>query len=150
MFKVNRLILIIMFITLGSLISSLVVPVLADGKCQADEIQISLGIGGSGVVNEGSTANPIWCVKKSQGSGNIATNPVFIWALAILKFLAAGVGIGVTAGIVYGGILYGSSQGNPGQIKKAISIIVSAVTGLVLFIMMSAIVNFIIPGGIFQ
>lgn len=36
-------------------------------------------------------------------NGDVQTNPIFVWAIGLLKFLAGGVGIGVTAGIVWGG-----------------------------------------------
>ncbi|HXH26611.1 MAG TPA: hypothetical protein VNG90_01820 [Candidatus Acidoferrum sp.] len=126
---------------LGTVLASLALPVVtAASPCSDAQVYISIPLDSSG--NH--------CINKNEGSGVITSNPIYVWMLAIMKFLAAGVGISVTAGIVYGGILYSSSQGNPAQTKKAISVIVSAVTGLILFIMMSAIVNFIIPGGIFQ
>jgi hypothetical protein len=58
------------------------------------------------------------------------------------------VGVVVVGAIVVGGIAYASAQDNKAQIEKGIDIIRNAIIGLLLFIGMSAILNFIIPGGI--
>ncbi len=73
-----------------------------------------------------------------------------IWALLILglQIMTAGVGIVAVGAIVFAGIMYSSAQGDAGQTKKAIEIIRNTVIGLFLYMLMFAIVNFLIPGGI--
>jgi hypothetical protein len=68
----------------------------------------------------------------------------------ILLFLSVGVGIAVVAGIAIGGITYATSEGNPSKAQKGITIIVNAVIGLVLYLLLFAITNFLIPGGVFS
>lgn len=69
--------------------------------------------------------------------------------LYILNFMAVGVGIAVVAGIAWGGFMYSQAGGDSTKTKQAISIIINAVIGLVLFIFMYALVNFMVPGGVF-
>ncbi len=70
--------------------------------------------------------------------------------LYVINFLAVGVGIAVVGGIVWGGLVYAQSDGDSGKVKEAIDIIRNAIIGLVLFIFMYAIVNFLVPGGLFN
>lgn len=73
-----------------------------------------------------------------------------IWQLLTIgvNFLAVGVGLAVVAGIVFGAFTYASAGGNAEQTKKGISYITNAVIGLLLFIFMYAIINFLVPGGV--
>lgn len=75
-----------------------------------------------------------------------------LWSLLLLaiNILTAGVGIAALAGIVYGGILYTSSGGNPEQIKKARMVFTNVVIGVLAFGGMYALLNFLVPGGIFN
>jgi hypothetical protein len=76
-------------------------------------------------------------------------NPILGYLTAIINILAGGVGLVVTAMLVYGGILYISARGNPGQIETAKKKIVNAVIALVMFIFMYALLQWLIPGGVF-
>jgi hypothetical protein len=76
-------------------------------------------------------------------------NPIVDLALAIFRFLTAGVGIVVIASVVVAGIQYTMSRGNPQSITAAISRVTNAVIALLLYIFMFAIANFIVPGGMF-
>lgn len=66
----------------------------------------------------------------------------------ILVIMTVGIGILAVGGIVYGAILYASAQDNAGQTKKAIEIITNTVIGLLLYIFMVTILNWLIPGGV--
>ena len=77
-------------------------------------------------------------------------NPVMSILIQVINFLAVGVGIAVVGGIAWGGIVYASSNGDPGKTKQAVTIIVNAVVGLLLFIFMYALINFLVPGGLFN
>lgn len=74
-----------------------------------------------------------------------------IWDLLTIaiNFLAAGIGLVVLAGIVFGAVTYATSAGSAEQAKKGISFITNAVIALLLFIFMYAIINFLVPGGLF-
>ncbi len=71
-------------------------------------------------------------------------------ALSVLSFLAIGVGITVVGGIVYGAVRYTTANGNAAQAQAAIKIIVGSLIGLILFIFMYSIMNFLLPGGAFN
>lgn len=91
-------------------------------------------------------ANPN-CISKGSGT-DIQENIIVVWLKVILKFLAGGVGIAVVGGIVYGGILRQTAQGNAAQAQKSNTVIINSVIALILFILMYAILNWVIPGGI--
>lgn len=76
-------------------------------------------------------------------------NPIYAYAKGIIRFLAVVIGIVVVGAIAVGGIAYASARGDKGQVAKGLDIIRNAIIGLLLFIGMSAILNFIIPGGLF-
>lgn len=77
-------------------------------------------------------------------------NPVIGVLLQIINFMAVGVGIAVVGGIIWGGLIYASSNGDSGKVKEAKTIIVNAIIGLLLFFFMYAIINFLVPGGVFS
>lgn len=76
-------------------------------------------------------------------------NPVVNLLLEIVNFLAVGVGIAVVGGIVWGGMLYASSNGDSSKTKQGITAIVNSVIGLLLFMFTYALINFLVPGGLF-
>lgn len=86
--------------------------------------------------------NVIPCVNGGNGS---------IWNLltVFVNFLAAGVGVAVLIGIIFGAFLYASAGGSADQAKRGIGYVRNALIALLLFIFMYAIINFIIPGGLF-
>jgi Type IV secretion system pilin len=67
----------------------------------------------------------------------------------ILLFLSAGVGIVVLLMLTIAGVQYITAAGQPEQVKAAKTRIQNAITGLVLFLIAFAVLNLIIPGGIF-
>lgn len=81
-----------------------------------------------------------------KNSGN--KSAIIDLLVTIVNFLAVGVGIAVVAGIVYGGFLYASADTNADQAKRGIGHVRNAVIGLVIFIFMYAIINYLIPGGL--
>lgn len=67
----------------------------------------------------------------------------------IILFASVGVGVVAVGGIVYGAILYASAQDSQDQIRKAVVIIRGVLIGLFLYMFMVAILNFLVPGGVF-
>lgn len=80
--------------------------------------------------------------------GDCGTDSVGIKCLAdeILKFLSIGVGIAVVGGITVGGIVYSTSEGNPSKTQSGIKIITNSLLGLIIYLLMFAIIQFLIPG----
>lgn len=85
----------------------------------------------------------------ATNSGDTKDNGIWALLLIALNILTAGVGIVAVGGIVYGSILYTTAEDKADQVKKAIDIITNVIIGLVLFALMYAGLNFIVPGGVF-
>lgn len=90
--------------------------------------------------------------KKTSFSFNGKTTNVTIRdvLIEILKFLSVGVGLAVVGGVAAGGIVYATAQGSPGKTQTGIKIITNSVIALVLYLLMFAILQFLIPGGILK
>lgn len=78
-----------------------------------------------------------------QGKGN----PIADMAFAVIRILSNGVGIVIIASIIYGGIQYTGSRGDPQATAMAVNRIRSSVFALLLFIFGYAILNYLIPAG---
>lgn len=83
-----------------------------------------------------------------EKSGN--ESPISQILFTILSWLTGLVTLAAIGGIIYGGILYSSAGGNASQTQKGISFVLNAVIGLLLWIGTYAIINFIVPGGLFR
>jgi Type IV secretion system pilin len=77
-------------------------------------------------------------------------NAIIDLALAIVRFLSVGVGLVVVASIIYAGIQYSSSEGSPEQTKDAKSRVRNAIIGLIVYIFGFSIIQFLVPGGVFN
>jgi hypothetical protein len=90
-------------------------------------------------------------IRCSQGAGT-TTESNGVWALLMiaLNILTAGIGIAAVGGIAYGAALYASSSDKPEQAKAGITFIKNVVIGLVAYGLMFVLLNFLIPGGIFN
>jgi hypothetical protein len=84
----------------------------------------------------------------SAGSSDIEDNPIIHYLKGIIRFLSAGVGLVVTAMIIVSGIQYMGSRGNPQMVEAAKKRLSNAIIALFLYIFMTAILNFLIPGGL--
>lgn len=85
----------------------------------------------------------------ADNSGGIETNGVWALLLMAINILTAGIGIAAIGGIVYGSILYTTAGDNESQIKTAKEVIRNVIIGLIAYIGMFALLQFIIPGGVF-
>lgn len=111
--------------------------------------------GGSGSNDanlEGCGGVPTAIIKcEEDGTGEGVEN-TGVWGLLIMAIgiLTTGVGIAALGGIIYGAVLYTSAGGSPDQIKKARTIFTNVVIGIISYAAMFALLQFIIPGGIFR
>lgn len=76
-------------------------------------------------------------------------NPVLDMLFALLRFVSAGVGLVVIGSIIWAGIQYSTSRGNPQSTEAAIKRVTNAVIALMIYIFSFAILNFLVPGGLF-
>lgn len=98
-------------------------------------------IGGADCAGEGSD------VKTSFNWGASCAKTETLISM-VFKILAGVVGIAVVIGIAWGGMLYTTSNGNASKAQAGVTAIVNSIIGLLLFIFMFAISNYIVPGGI--
>lgn len=91
----------------------------------------------------------ITCTQTGDSTG---TKDNGAWALLILamNILTAGIGILAVGGIAYGAALYASSADKPEQAKQGMTFIKNVVIGLAAYGLMYVVLNFLIPGGIFN
>ena len=87
-----------------------------------------------------------------EQTGGNAAEDTGLWGLLILTIntLTVGVGILAVVGFLYGGYLYITSAGSPEQVKKARGVFTNVVIGVIAFGGMFTLLNFIVPGGIFN
>ena len=86
----------------------------------------------------------------NANSKELAKNPIYIVLLFVINTMAVGVGVVVAGSIIWQSIQYSAANGSPDKVKSARNGIVNAIIALFLFFFMYAILNFIIPGGIFS
>lgn len=82
---------------------------------------------------------------------NDAVSSSGIWGVLLfaLKVMTAGVGVLAVLGVVWAAVLYTTADDRADQVKKAKDMIWNVVIGVVAFGLMYALLNFLIPGGIF-
>lgn len=83
-----------------------------------------------------------WCSNGNSGIIGLVTS--------IFNILSVGVGLAAVISIIIGGVIYATSGANPENAKKGIKQIQNAGIALVLFAGFWAIMNFLIPGGLFN
>jgi hypothetical protein len=86
------------------------------------------------------------------GGTNADPSKSGVWGILILaiNILTAGVGIAAIGGVVYGAVLYASAGGSQEQVKKAITTFTNVGIGVVAYALMWALLNFLVPGGVFN
>jgi hypothetical protein len=109
-------------------------PIVKPGKCAdgSPGVQVALPFTGSN------------CIKNDPKNGGA----IITYLKTILQVLSGLVGTVIVVMLVVAGIQYITSFGEPANIKSAKNRIINAVTALVLFLMMFAILGFLVPGGI--
>jgi hypothetical protein len=92
------------------------------------------------------------CEDKLEGSGATQTrvSPIWTLLLIVLNILAAGVGIVAVGGLVYAAFLYTTAADKAAQIEDSKSKIVNVCVGLVAFGLLYSLIQFIVPGGVFD
>ncbi len=105
------------------------------------------GGGGSGGGSTCGTAHTFfdWGCNGADDKDSILTVLV-----TISNWLAAGVVIAVIGGIIYGAIMYATSAGDASKAKSATEIIRNAFIALILYFLMWAFLQYIVPGGLFN
>lgn len=105
--------------------------------------------GGYQAVSVPVDSSGSYCVAINARTTQLTQNPIFAYLRAFLIFLAGGVGLATVGGIIAGAYMYITARANAAQTEKGKTTILNSVIGLLLFIFMYAILQFLIPGGIF-
>jgi hypothetical protein len=90
------------------------------------------------------------CSDGSKAVVKLEDNGIWGILLVAINILTAGIGVVAIGGIVYASIMYTTAGGNAEQTKKAMGIITNIVIGVLAFALMFALLNFLIPGGLFN
>ena len=98
------------------------------------------------VKNSTSILNDIKC---GEGDGVVA-NPIWGMLILVINIMTAGVAVAAIGGFIYASILYATAEDRAAQVTKAKETIFNVILGLVLYALMYALLQFIIPGGIFS
>lgn len=83
------------------------------------------------------------------GNATTGSSELDGWLRATINLLSATVGIVIVLSLVFAGIQYMTAGGNASQVAAAKNRIVMAILALVLFLFTYAILQWLIPGGIF-
>jgi len=81
-----------------------------------------------------------------NGTGAEALNGVLKIVISVLTVL---VGIAAVGGLAWASILYAKATDNQASVSEARGLIQNIVIGLFLYVFLLAIVNFLVPGGLF-
>jgi len=76
-------------------------------------------------------------------------NAILDATFAIIRIMSDGVGLIVIGSIVYAGIQYSTSRGDPNKTKEAITRIRNTLISLLVYIFAYAILNYVLPAGFF-
>ncbi|MBI5357895.1 hypothetical protein HZB74_03555 [Candidatus Saccharibacteria bacterium] len=82
--------------------------------------------------------------------GPSGLNPILDLVFAFVRFLSTGVGIIIILALIMAGIQYSGSEGNPEASAKAKKRAQNALIGLIIYMFAWAILQFIVPGGVFK
>lgn len=87
-----------------------------------------------------------------SGTGNdcINDNPIVKDLKIIMNVLSGAVGITVLAVMIFAGIQYSSSGGDPQRVAQAKQRIINAVIALVAWFFLYAVLDWFLPGGLFK
>lgn len=82
---------------------------------------------------------------KCTGSGENALGDIL---KQIIIILSIGIGVAAVGGIVYGSMLYTTARDSSSQTEKGMEVIRNVVIGILLYIFMIALINWLVPGGV--
>lgn len=124
-----------------------------DGKCKDQSVPVRQGAtcpkgqtgpGVDGLCQDKST--PVVSISDSA----IKNNGIWVILVLVINIMSAGIGVAAVGGIIYGSILYSTGGGNAETTKKARTIIFNVLIGLLMYAVMYAFLNYMIPGGMFN
>jgi hypothetical protein len=112
--------------------------------CNEDtQVRVAIGYEGAVIQPDGT-----YCVALNKTSTNVVDNPIVGFFKTVLQTMAIGLGIALVGGFSTGGVVIMTARGNAQQVQKGEEIIRNAILGIVLYVFMFTVINFLIPGGL--
>ncbi len=90
------------------------------------------------------------CADGSDPTSGVQNSGIWAILLLVINILTGAIGLVAVGGIVYASIIYTTAGGDANQVKKAMTIIADIVIGVVAYALMYALLNFLVPGGLFN
>ncbi len=90
-----------------------------------------------------------YCLRGQTAEGEGQGGIIVTYLRVLIKFLSGIFGVLVLLMILISGFQYMTSAGSPDAVKAAKSRLTNAIIGLILFILMFGILNYLIPNGVF-
>lgn len=92
------------------------------------------------------------CVGEAWGAGDpdAELNPIVDLTFAVIRILSTLVGIGIIIMVIVAGIQYSAAQGNPQATAAAIAKVRNAIIGLAVYLLIFSLLQWLVPGGIFN
>lgn len=112
----------------------------------AVKISIDIGCYGDGCKSQAASAYCKSCQSNNPVEG---CNAIIDATFAIIRLITDGVGLVVIGSIVFAGIQYSTSRGDPGKTKEAVTRIRNTIIALLVYIFAYAILNYVLPAGFF-
>jgi hypothetical protein len=81
--------------------------------------------------------------------GNVKGTGTWLLLKLGVQIMTAGVAILAIIGIIYAAVLYTSAGPNQEQVKKAKDMLRNVVIGIIAFALMAALLQWLVPGGVF-
>lgn len=129
----------------------------AGGESAATQVDAGTSKGVSAADGNGCTqetplsipvcSNEYYC-PPGDSANCLKNNPIIVWINFLINVLAAVVGVGAVAMLVFAGVQYTTAGDKPDQVEAAKKKIGAVVIGLVAFIFLYAFLNWLIPGGV--
>lgn len=79
----------------------------------------------------------------------IETNPIFTLLREAVKFLSGLIGVLAVIMFIAAGVVYASASDSSDKVRQAKTMMTNTVIGIALYVFLVAIINFLVPGGVF-
>lgn len=138
--------------TLITVVAVMAFPIVFGATAFAEHVQTIDGGGGSSSSSSDNSNSS----SGSNSSSNNKTTAILdpSWQIEdilnlILGTLTVGASILATGSIIFAGFLYMSAGGNSGQVQRAKTMIFNTVIGIIAYVFMWTLLEWLIPGGVF-
>ncbi len=86
---------------------------------------------------------------QSSGDTPIEKNPIFTLLREAVKFLSGLIGVLAVIMFIAAGVVYASAGDSSDKVRQAKTMMTNTVIGIALYVFLVAIINFLVPGGVF-